>query len=162
MQEEAAHVATKRTKSADSGQVVDVLPASGPTDLATALPSSLSVEVKLPAPVRKRPSHEAAVAIAPVTVDPGVFDTATVSTTSIEIVHTGPVDLHLEPVPELPEAADSLTEERLISPRRRAKPAPEGWWPELVYGVSFHLINVGDSARVRERKALDARIAKKF
>lgn len=154
-------MATKRTKSTESGQSVDVLPAKGKTDLATALPPSPSVEVKLPAPVRKRPSHEAAVAIEPVAVDPSVVDPLTVSTTSIDVVHTGPshVEVH---EPEAPEAADSLTEERLISPRRRPKKAPEGAWPEFVYAVSFHLVNLGDSARVRERKELEARIAKKF
>jgi MinD-like ATPase involved in chromosome partitioning or flagellar assembly len=154
-------VATKRTKSTESGQLVDVLPAKGTTDLATKLPQSLSVEVKLPAPVRKRPSHEAAVAIEPVAVDPSGVDSLTVSTTSIDVIHTGPIHVDVDE-PEAPEAADSLTEERLISARRRPKQPPEGRWPELVYALSFHLVNIGDSARVRERKALEARIAKKF
>jgi MinD-like ATPase involved in chromosome partitioning or flagellar assembly len=40
-----------------------------------------------------------------------------------------------------------------------ARPAPEGFWPELVYGLSLSLLNVGDSRDVRHRKQLDARIA---
>jgi MinD-like ATPase involved in chromosome partitioning or flagellar assembly len=61
-----------------------------------------------------------------------------------------------------PETASMLTAERLVNGKKRRKPAPEGFWPELVYGASLHLINPGDSLRVRERKALDARIAKQF
>ena len=40
------------------------------------------------------------------------------------------------------------------------KPRPEGTWPELVYGATLHLVNLGDSRPVRARKALDARIAR--
>ena len=157
-------MAAKRTKSTESGQNFDVLAAKGSTDLAAQLPGSLSVDVTLPAPVRKRPSHEAAVAIAPFTVDPGLVDSLALTTTSLEIVHTGPVEVEVEseqaPLP--PETADALTAERLIGTRRRVAVAPEGRWPGFVYAITFHLVNIGDSARVRERKALDARIAKKF
>lgn len=69
--------------------------------------------------------------------------------------------------PELPDPASAetsamLTNARLINVRKKRRPAPEGFWPELVYRSSAHLINVGDSTRVRERKALDARINKQF
>ena len=72
-------MATRR-KAVDSGQVIDVL-SEGSSDLATRLPDSLSIDVKLPAPVRRKPAHEAAVAIATSTVDPGVVS---LGTTSIE------------------------------------------------------------------------------
>jgi len=61
-----------------------------------------------------------------------------------------------------PESAAMLTADRLIEPRRRSRPAPEGVWPALVYGATFHLVNLGDSRRVRERKQIDARIATAF
>ncbi|MEO8095077.1 MAG: MinD/ParA family protein [Pseudolysinimonas sp.] len=38
-------------------------------------------------------------------------------------------------------------------------PAPEGFWRELVYGVTLTLVNLGDSRAVRARKALESRIA---
>ena len=46
--------------------------------------------------------------------------------------------------------------------KRTRRPAPEGRWPAFVYGASLHLVNLGDSWRVRERKELDARIARHF
>ena len=151
-------MATRR-KAADSGQVVDVLGA-GDSDLATRLPDSLSIDVKLPAPVRKKPAHEAAVAISASTVDPGIVS---LGTTSIEIVHTGPVDIEpLEPDHARPEAAEALTDSRLIKQRGSRRPAPEGFGPAFLYAVTLHLVNIGDTRKVRERKALDARIAKKF
>jgi MinD-like ATPase involved in chromosome partitioning or flagellar assembly len=61
-----------------------------------------------------------------------------------------------------PEPASMLTAERLINVRKKRRPAPEGFWPEFLYAISAHLINIGDSVRVRERKALDARIARQF
>ena len=57
------------------------------------------------------------------------------------------------------QAASALTPERLINPGRKGrKPAPEGFLQRLLYDVTFHLVNIGDSYRVRERKALEARI----
>jgi len=144
---------------------------NGSTDLAAQLPGSLSVDITLPAPVRKRPSHEAAVAIAPSTIDPGRVDSVALNTTTIEIVHTAPIEVEparlttlVEPAPltTLPEPAEALTAERLIGVGRRTTIAPEGRWPWFVYTITFHLVNLGDSARVRERKVLDARIAKRF
>ncbi|MGV8885050.1 MAG: MinD/ParA family ATP-binding protein [Microbacteriaceae bacterium] len=63
-----------------------------------------------------------------------------------------------------PESASELTAERLIGKpgRKRRRPAPEGAWPALVYALTLHLVNLGDSWRVRERKQIDARIAKEF
>lgn len=40
------------------------------------------------------------------------------------------------------------------------KPLPEGAVPELVYGLTMTLVNLGDSRTVRARKHLDARIAR--
>ena len=57
------------------------------------------------------------------------------------------------------ETADLLTPDRLLDPHRTAQPEPEGAWQHFVYSISGHRINLGDSKLVRERKALDRRIA---
>lgn len=58
----------------------------------------------------------------------------------------------------IPEPSAMLTEDRLLGVSQK-KRTPEGFWQRLIYELSFHLINVGDSRKVRERKALDRRIA---
>lgn len=135
-------------------------------DLAAQLPESLSISVDLPEQVRSAPAHEVALAISDGFVDPGL-DPASLSTTSIEV--RGLVVDHDEsefvdaPVAARgPERAEELTAERLIGARGRKREAPEGAWPAFVYAVTLHLVNLGDSRTVRERKALDARIAKRF
>lgn len=140
-------------------------------DLATALPPSLTVELHLPEPVYQAPPEEDVVAIA---VTPAVG--ATTQTTSIE-VSTGPVvaeeadevsdePAEVVPLPEAvqtPSAPAKKASARAVKPAKPGrKPAPEGAWPEAVYAATLHLVNLGDSARVRARKALDARIARWF
>ena len=61
-----------------------------------------------------------------------------------------------------PEPAAMLTEDRLLDKSGRNKVAPEGFWQQLLYEVTFKLVNVGDSRAVRERKALDRRIGEFF
>lgn len=65
-------------------------------------------------------------------------------------------------VSPVPETAAMLTADRLVDEKLRKPTRPEGTWPEFLYAVSGHLINIGDSPRVRARKALESRIAKKF
>jgi MinD-like ATPase involved in chromosome partitioning or flagellar assembly len=146
-------------------------------DLATALPPSLTVDLHLPEPVHEAPPEEEAVALDAIAVTSDV-DSA-VSTMSIDIptaVVPAVADAVEEvaeptvvvPLPEHPEvpvpAADPEPKRtkaaKPLKPGR--KPAPEGSWPELVYAVSLHLVNLGDSAPVRARKELDARIARRF
>jgi len=160
-----ADVATIRKKSQDSGQLLETSPliSDGGDDLAAQLPESLTVSVDLPAQVHSVPAEEVALAIGETAVDPGVVGLQA-STTSIDVIHTGPIPVE-EPaayVPGLPEPAEALTAERLISGRGGKKAAPEGRWPALVYATTLHLVNLGDSRAVRERKALDARIARHF
>jgi len=57
-----------------------------------------------------------------------------------------------------PEPASMLTADRLLQDRVRERSVPEGFWRRLVYGISFGLINLGDSPPVRARKQLNARI----
>ncbi|TBN58510.1 MinD/ParA family protein [Glaciihabitans arcticus] len=46
--------------------------------------------------------------------------------------------------------------------KRARRPRPEGRWPAIVYGATLTAVNIGDSRRVRERKQLEARIARHF
>jgi MinD-like ATPase involved in chromosome partitioning or flagellar assembly len=135
------------------------------TDIAAQLPDSLTVSVDLPVQLRIVPEHEAALAIGEPIVDPGVLDSAALATTSIDVAHsadTGDIDVVTDSAPRI-ETAEELTSERLIASRKKGnKAAPEGSWPAFVYAATFHLVNLGDSKAVRERKALDARISKKF
>lgn len=61
-----------------------------------------------------------------------------------------------------PETSDSLTADRLIEQTRSTRPAPRGGLNRAVYEATLHLVNLGDSAKVREQDALSARIRKRF
>jgi MinD-like ATPase involved in chromosome partitioning or flagellar assembly len=68
-----------------------------------------------------------------------------------------------EQVPaELPERSESLTADRLIDLNRTTRPAPHGGLNRFLYDASLHLINLGDSPKVRAHKAMSARIQKRF
>jgi len=151
-------------------------------ELASALPEQLSVSVELPAQVHETPDDEAMVAIDEVAITPVPEDAPTTRSIAIvpELVLTRPEpvgDAELaEPGPpalpgddprtvhepdlgeEEPAPADEPHWEQVLQTGRRV--APEGIWPEFVYGITLHLVNIGDSPRVRARKELDARIAR--
>jgi MinD-like ATPase involved in chromosome partitioning or flagellar assembly len=55
-----------------------------------------------------------------------------------------------------------LTADRLLEVNRKTRPGPEGPWQRFVYNVTFRLVNLGDSAKVRARKELDHRIQKQL
>lgn len=57
------------------------------------------------------------------------------------------------------ESSDLLTADRVLNPHRVTKAAPEGAWSEFVYGLTGGRLNLGDSRKVRARKALEARVA---
>ena len=61
-----------------------------------------------------------------------------------------------------PESAAMLTSDRLLTVNRKTRKAPQGAWPEFIYALSLHLINLGDSAKVRAYKEMDERIRRKF
>jgi MinD-like ATPase involved in chromosome partitioning or flagellar assembly len=63
---------------------------------------------------------------------------------------------------EVPETSESLTADRLIDLNRTMRPAPHGGLNRFLYEASLHLINLGDSAKVRAHKRLSARIQKRF
>jgi len=149
-------------------------------DLASALPSSLTVDLHLPEPIHEAPLDEMAVAIDAVAVTPAgdspatmsipivtstlevAGDTETLVPTVIDTVEAEPEEI--VPLPEVDEATPIVTRSRRApkpsKPGRR--PRPEGRVAELVYAATLHLVNLGDSAPVRARKALDARIARSF
>jgi MinD-like ATPase involved in chromosome partitioning or flagellar assembly len=160
------------------------------TDLSSQLPQSLTIEVSLPSPVHAAPADELAVAIVEVPVDPGLVDASGPTTMSIAVVAPEPIPApkpEAAVIPELPtgagrtherrdrsrsgaaepakagpESASMLTADRLIEPSRRNRPKPEGGFNAFLYGATFHLVNRGDSPKVRARKAIEDRIDKRF
>lgn len=148
------------------------------SELASTLPESLTITVDLPATIHSAPDHEVAVTLDQVIVSPGGVDAAAVSTTSIAVLQDPNVEFEPEPgsghaqytrrdringaTPVSPEPAAMLTAERLLTAKKKRRPAPEGAWPKFVYTATFHATNLGDSRRVRERKAVEARIGKEF
>jgi MinD-like ATPase involved in chromosome partitioning or flagellar assembly len=167
------------------------LSGEGDAALASALPDSLTVSIELPAEQHELPDDEVQVALDEIVATPAsvapVASDASPGTVSIEVV---PDILHVadeeaEPTLEspvvplpaddelysrrdrkrgagsAPEPSAMLTADRLLEPKRN-RTAPEGAWPAFVYASTLHLVNLGDSPKVRERKALDARIAKRF
>jgi len=173
----------------ENGELVSELADDSGADLASALPESMTINVDLPATVHSAPEHEIAVSIDKNTVNPGeVVLTSEPTTTTISVVAED-VTIHPdEPVeeekviPELPtndrqfsrrdrlrgnvsdtpETAAMLTADRLLDTKGKRRHAPEGGWPSFVYAATFHLVNLGDSQKVRDRKAVDARIDRQF
>ena len=155
-------------------------------DLSSSIPENLTITVDLPAPVHSAPEHEIAVTLENSVISPAIVDRTELSTTSIAVVHDQVFEEEAEevrppivPLPESgstytrrdrlngttplsPEPAAMLTAERLLTSKKRKRPAPEGKWPQFVYAITLHLVNLGDSRVVRERKAVDARIAREF
>lgn len=172
-----------KTKKTDEDNETD----SGTVVLPSESLDSVTFTVALPATVHETPEDEAAIAIPDIAVTPDLVGVTTGPTTTTITMVTAdvavqPEDLVEEPfIPALPEPdqvytrrarqrgevsltpepAAMLTAERLIAQgRQKRKPAPEGFLQHLLYTVTLHLVNVGDSHRVRQRKALDARIGK--
>ena len=57
-----------------------------------------------------------------------------------------------------PEPAAMLTADRLLDASAKFRAAPESGWRRFVFFISLKLINLGDSPKVKARKAMDARI----
>lgn len=171
-----------KRKKDDGTDVLDAAP-DNQVDVAEAA-EVVTFTVSLPAQVHEVPEDEAAVAIDDVVIDP-LLDSQSPATTTISIAAESVLTIPeieetvIPPLPEpdvvytrrsrgpgeisaTPEPAAMLTAERLVEPRGKRKPAPEGFLQRLLYDVTFHTVNVGDSYRARARKELDARIAKRF
>lgn len=63
---------------------------------------------------------------------------------------------------EVPETSESLTADRLIDLNRAGRPAPHGGLNRFLYEASLHLINLGDSAKVKAHRELSGRVQKRF
>jgi MinD-like ATPase involved in chromosome partitioning or flagellar assembly len=110
-----------------------------------------------------------------VTEESGVLDEETVDPSAVDSPGDKQVSISVEPPVvdkdvlyqrrgekgTVPEPSAMLTEDRLLGVDKKQN-RPEGFWQRFLYEISFHLINVGDSRKVRERKALDRRIATSF
>lgn len=155
----------------------DVENDDGPTVATFAdieLPESLIIDVTLPEQVHVAPDDELAVSIDDEAVRAGQIMESPASTTSINLIPVMPDPAIREAVEQkrkdrlrgaitdAPETASMLTADRLLEYRSRKRPRPEGFWQEAVYTLTFNLVNLGDSARVRARKEVDARIAKQL
>jgi len=55
-----------------------------------------------------------------------------------------------------------LTADRLIVARKQKRTRPEGGFNAFLYAATLHLVNRGDSPRVVVRKAVEARVDKRF
>ncbi|MEY4019207.1 MAG: hypothetical protein RLZZ590_507 [Actinomycetota bacterium] len=131
-----------------------------------------------PRPQADAPAAERTHSLAEIAVDAGLVD-VTPSTSSIEIVTEEPrltrefdnIDTGLVrktnysrrdslrgEIFDQPEPAAMLTADRLIDLSARNRPAPESGFRRFLYLISLKTINLGDSLKVRERKAVDARI----
>ncbi|UOE46055.1 MinD/ParA family ATP-binding protein [Agromyces larvae] len=63
---------------------------------------------------------------------------------------------------EAPEPSESLTADRLIDVNRATRPVPHGGLNRFLYEATFHIVNLGDSAKVRAHKAMNERIGRRF
>ena len=57
-----------------------------------------------------------------------------------------------------PEPSAMLTADRLLDASAKFRAAPESGWRRFVFFVSLKQINLGDSPKIKARKAMDARI----
>lgn len=64
--------------------------------------------------------------------------------------------------PGRPESTAMLTPERLLDGGRVVKPMPDGGWNRFLYSATLHLVNRGDSPKVRAQKELTRRIQRHF
>ncbi len=176
-------MATKTRKTGEPASAGDspgdVLAEPTAQDLTSALPESLTIDVTLPEQVRSAPEEELAIAIGDSPVRAGRILEQVDGTTSISLIpvmpEPEPIDAEATDdvlqsrrsrlrgdVSSTPESAAMLTSERLLDDRGRKRVRPEGLWPAFVYAITLHLVNLGDSPRVRARKELEARIDKHF
>lgn len=98
------------------------------------------------------------------TVDPAAAVTSGDQTVTLTVKSSGD-ELYrrrVEDRGDAPEPAAMLTDDRLIETAGRYREVPEGFWQRFIYDISFHLINLGDSRAVRERKEMDRKISLPF
>ena len=94
-------------------------------------------------------------------VDPTAIESDGVQTVAVAVATDTLYQRRSEGVSESPEPSAMLTEDRLLDKKKTAD-VPQGFFQRLLYELSFHLINVGDSRKVRAYKAMNRRIATPF
>jgi MinD-like ATPase involved in chromosome partitioning or flagellar assembly len=150
---------------------------------------SVTFTVALPVQVHVTPDDEAAVSISDIAINPDYMDVSGLGTTTVTMLseqavttpdesHDVAVVIPALPAPDdvytrrgrqrgemstSPETSTMLTADRLISGgKRKRRPAPEGFWQQLLYQLSLRTVNIGDSYSARNRKSIDSRISKHF
>ena len=68
----------------------------------------------------------------------------------------------LRPEGLAPEPASMLTSDRLLAVNRKTRRPPHGSVNRLVYAATLHLVNLGDSAKVRAHDEMNFRIRRPF
>ncbi|WP_241992944.1 MinD/ParA family ATP-binding protein [Cryobacterium frigoriphilum] len=123
-----------------------------------------------PALVRASAQHPAAQNPATHTVEVGTPSNsrgarASVVTTSVAVSLGAPrdeADRQVRTESGGPESASMLTSDRLLEVNRRTRRAPRGAWNRFVYDATLHVVNLGDSAKVRAHQQMDERIRRHF
>ncbi|QHC56969.1 AAA family ATPase [Rathayibacter tanaceti] len=111
-----------------------------------------------PTPVTPRRSDSSA---PPESADPAAGPTRR-DRLRAESAGSPPAPSPVAPGASTPESASMLTPDRLLEVNRKTRPAPTGGWNRFLYGLTFHTVNLGDSAAVRAWKAMDERIGRQF
>ena len=94
-------------------------------------------------------------------VDPTAIESDEVQSVAVAVATDTLYQRRSQGVSESPEPSAMLTEDRLLDKKKTAD-VPQGFFQRLLYELSFHLINVGDSRKVRAYKAMSRRIATPF
>lgn len=94
-------------------------------------------------------------------VDPSAIEHDEVHSVSVAVSSDALYQRRNEGVSETPEPSAMLTEDRLLDKKKTAD-VPQGFFQRLLYEISFHTINVGDSRKVRAFKAVSRRISTPF
>ena len=94
-------------------------------------------------------------------IDPTAIESDEVQRVAVAVATDTLYQRRSEGVSESPEPSAMLTEDRLLDKKKTAD-VPQGFFQRLLYELSFHLINVGDSRKVRAYKAMSRRIATPF
>ena len=170
----ARDVSGRDASARDVDEYHSELPPHTIDNLAAALPGALSSPAALPerapGPRRSGGGYSDLTGTMPVA---GALVSSVSSSSQAAVVHTVEVSTpaparrsrsHAEPVPTAgsPESASMLTSDRLLEVNRRTRPAPRGAWNRFVYDATLHLVNLGDSARVRAHQRMDERIQAHF
>jgi MinD-like ATPase involved in chromosome partitioning or flagellar assembly len=137
-----------------------------PGGLGPAARETTSIELIDPAPVRGRRGDSTREGVSPyralLAADASRSRRTRVTTDTgahVAIIDEPAADVATA---EAPESAESLTADRLIDVTRTIRPAPQGGFNRFLYDASFHLVNLGDSAKVRAHRAMSERIQRRF